>query len=146
MPQQNAVGAMNNIKNLKAIWEKIIATERIALDRWGKGDPWGFIEVSAREVTYFDTGTAQRIDGIESLRQLYASREGKIKIERYEMLNPKVQIHGDTAVLTFNLVDHIRSPEGSLKKTYWNATEVYCRIDGRWRIIHTHWSYTNISP
>src|SRR5919202_28870 len=24
----------------------------------------------------------------------------------------------------------------------WNATEVYRRQDGTWRIIHTHWSFT----
>lgn len=127
----------------EAFAEEIIATERAALDRWGRGDPWGFTEISADEVTYFDTGTEQRVDGIEALRQLYAPREGKIKIERYEMLKPKVQIHGDTAVLTFNLIDHVRSPDGSLTEVCWNATEVYCHMNGNWRIIHTHWSYTN---
>jgi hypothetical protein len=29
----------------------------MAMERWRKGDPWGFIEISAPEVTYFDTGT-----------------------------------------------------------------------------------------
>jgi ketosteroid isomerase-like protein len=24
----------------------------------------------------------------------------------------------------------------------WNATEVYREADGAWRIIHTHWSFT----
>lgn len=36
------------------------------------------------------------------------------KMNLREMLNPNVQIHGDTAVLIFNLIDHVRSSEGSL--------------------------------
>lgn len=80
---------MDDVNNSRVVSEKAIASERAALDRWGKGDPWGFTGISADEVTYFDTGTERRLDGIESLKQLYASREGKIKIERYEMLNPK---------------------------------------------------------
>jgi hypothetical protein len=31
----------------------VIATERAALDRWGKGDPDGFLSIYAPEVTYF---------------------------------------------------------------------------------------------
>jgi len=34
---------------------------------------------------------------------------------------------------------HPHRPERAL--TRWNATEVYRSIDGRWRIIHSHWSY-----
>lgn len=36
--------------------ETIIALERAALDRWGKGDPKGFLETYAPDVTYFDPG------------------------------------------------------------------------------------------
>jgi ketosteroid isomerase-like protein len=120
--------------------ENIIAMERAALDRWGKGDPWGFTEISADEATYYDTETERRVDRLEALRKLYAPREGKIRIERYEMINPKVQMHGDTAVLTFNLIDYVPTSEGSTREVYWNSTEVYSRIDGEWKIIHTHWS------
>ncbi len=133
---------MSNDTGNKEIAAVIIALERAALDRWGKGDPWGFTEISADEVTYFDTGTEHRVDGIQELKKLYAPREGKIKIERYDILNPKVQVHGGTAVLTFNLIDHIHTAT-ERKEERWNATEVYRRIDGKWKIIHTHWSYTN---
>ena len=122
--------------------ERIVAMERVALNRWGKGDPWGFTEISADEVTYFDTGTKRRVDGLAALKQLYTPREGKIKIERYEMINPKVQIHGNTAVLTFNLIDHVPAGDGLTKEVHWNSTEVYCQLAGEWKIIHTHWSHT----
>lgn len=63
---------------------------------------------------------------------------------RYDMINPIVQAEGDTAVLTYNLVNYGK-PTGSTKETVlarWNATQVYRRIGGAWRIAHTHWSFT----
>ena len=59
------------------------------------------------------------------------------------MIEPKVQHHGDVALLTFNLVNYgklLNRSESVLAS--WNSTEVYSRIAGKWRIIHSHWSYT----
>src|SRR6266542_2618131 len=86
--------------------QTIIAMERAALDRWGKGDPQGFFEIMASDQTYFDPMTEKRIDGQAGLKQYIAPFTGKIKIERVEMIDPKVQQSGDIAVLTFNLIDY----------------------------------------
>lgn len=131
---------MKNIEKDDEVAKEIISTERAALDRWGKGDVSGYTDISASEVTYFDTATERRIDGLKALKAHYAPIAGKIQIERYDMLNPMVQLHGNTAVLTFNLIDHLPATAG-LKKEKWNATEIYCKIDGKWKIIHTHWSH-----
>lgn len=115
----------------------IIAMERAALDRWGKGDPSGFLEISAPDVVYFDPFLERRLDGLEALRRYYEAIRGKVQIDRYELINPKAQLYGDVAVLTFNYVSY-----GGETQSRWNCTEVYCRRDGRWRIIQTHWSLT----
>ena len=119
----------------------VIALERAALDRWGKGDPSGAIELCADEVTYFDPDLEQRLNGLESLRNLFAPLKGKIRIERYEMIDPRVQVHGSVAVLTYNLVDYVPASGGSLTRSCWNSTEVYHRAGGKWKIIHSHWSH-----
>src|ERR1041384_3592037 len=85
--------------------DSIVALERGALERWGKGAPPGFFEIMAPDQTYFDPLTAKRIDGQDALKQYFAPFTGRIKIERVEMDDPKVQRSGDLAVLTFNLVD-----------------------------------------
>ena len=122
--------------------ETIIALERGALDRWGKGDPQGFFEIMAPDQTYFDPTTAKRIDGQDALKLLFAPFAGKIKIEKVEMIDPKVQRSGDLAVLTFNLVNYGAQLDGGPKTTArWNSTEVYQRQNGRWKIVHSHWSY-----
>ena len=123
--------------------EKIIAMERGTLDRWGKGDPQAYLEIMAPEATYFDPSQERRTDGLEAIKVLLAPITGKVKIDRYEMINPQVQRSGDVAVLTFNLVDQGTPPGGTAPITIrWNSTEVYRRIDANWKIIHSHWSYT----
>ena len=122
--------------------ETIVALERGALDRWGKGDPQGFFDIMASDQTYFDPTTAKRIDGQDALKKYIAPFTGKIKIEKVEMIDPKVQRTGDLAVLTFNLVDYGAQMGGGPKTTArWNSTEVYRRLDGSWKIVHSHWSY-----
>jgi hypothetical protein len=122
--------------------ESIIALERGALDRWGKGDPKGYYELMAAGETYFDPTTEKRVDGIEPLMAHIAPFDGKIAIEHYEMIDPKVQRDGSIAVLTFNLDDAGARIAGVDKGAqHWNSTEVYERLDGKWRIVHSHWSY-----
>lgn len=125
--------------------EELVATERSALDRWIHLDPSGPLGVMAPEVTYFDPTTDARVNGIEALERRFApikSLKLPFTDPRYEMIDPKVQRHGDVAVLTFNLVNFGKFGAGE-ESVYarWNSTEVYARIEGKWRIIHSHWSY-----
>ena len=122
--------------------DTIITLERAALDRWGRGDPQGYIETFARDVTYFDPFTETRIDGIDAMKARLEPLVGKIKIDRYEMLNPRVQQSRDIAVLSFDLASHTHNADGSPTTVRWNSTEVYQRTAGTWRIIHSHWSFT----
>jgi ketosteroid isomerase-like protein len=116
---------------------EIIAMERAALDRWGQGDPDGFLEISAPEVVYFDPFTERRLNGHAALKALYDSFRGQGHIDRYEMIDPQVSVSGDMALLTFNFVSY-----DNTKVWRWNTTEVYKRQAAGWRIIHTHWSLT----
>jgi ketosteroid isomerase-like protein len=123
--------------------EEVLTLERTALDRWGRGDPGGFLEISAPDVTYFDPAVPKRIDGLNALEQYYAPVAGKISIDRFEYLNPHVKANGDVAILTYNLASHGRGAEGApAVRTCWNVTEVYERLGGEWKIVHSHFSYT----
>jgi ketosteroid isomerase-like protein len=127
--------------------EAIIALERAALDRWITFDPDGYLGLFAPEATYFDPYQEKRVDGIEALTTTLAvirKFKGAINEPRYEMIDPRVQHHGDVALLTFNLINYGKvgdGPETVLAR--WNSSEVYCRLStGEWKIIHSHWSYT----
>lgn len=124
--------------------DEVVALTRAALDRWGKGDVQRLLSLYASEITYFDPFQKHRVDGIEAMRKLYAALAGKVQIRRYEMIDPRVQRYGNTAVLTFNLVDEPDEP-GNVSVP-WNCTQVYVRIHGEWRIVSEHWSFIRPEP
>lgn len=120
------------------IAEQIIGMERAALERWSYGDPYGFLEISAPDVVYFDPSQERRVNGLAELTALYESLRNQIRIDRYEMIDPKVQVYGSVAVLTYHYLSELQG-----ENQQWNCTEVYVKNpDLPWRIIHTHWSRT----
>jgi hypothetical protein len=116
----------------------IVALEHAALVEWCHGNPSRYLELYAPEFTYFDPFTPRRWD-LEQVREMYERMRGKQNFDRFEMVEPRVQIHGEIAVLTFNYTS------GGFEGM-WNCTEVYRRVAGApgeigdWRIIHNHWS------
>jgi ketosteroid isomerase-like protein len=123
--------------------EQILGLERAALDRWGRGDPGGFLDSYAAEITYFDPLTAVRIDGHTAMEEYYGPWTGRIHVDRYEILNPQVVVDGAMALLTYNLVNYTRDAAGDEAPTSrWNSTSVYQRRGEAWKQIHSHWSFT----
>lgn len=118
---------------------EIVALEEAALARWCDGDPSGFLEISAQDVVYFDPFLPRRLDGLGALTAYYEGLRGKIRADRFALLDPNVQEIGDAAVLTFNFESYAGSDVHR-----WNCTEVYRRRDGRWEIVQTHWSITEV--
>jgi len=124
--------------NETEITEKIIAMEKAALERWCKGDPSGFLEISAEDVVYFDPFMEKRLDGLDNLKKLYEGLRGQVDSIWFEMPNPKVHVCENMAVLTFNFNSKVDD-----KDSRWNCTEVYRKEPGgQWKIIQTHWSLT----
>jgi len=121
---------------------ELMLLETRAMERWRQGDPWGFIELSTPEVTYFDTGTLQRINGREALSAEYKLREGKVHYEVMDFIDPWIFACDDLSVLFYRFFSTRLNPDGSVaSRIPWNCSEVFTRREGGWRIIHTHWSH-----
>jgi len=116
----------------------IINKERAALDRWKTGDTFGFVEIASDDITYFDPTIEKRVTGLKEYRDFFSSFKGTFSFPSYELLNPQVQLYGNTGVLTFNFVGY----SADSKKDNWNATEVYHLIKGEWKLVSSHWSHT----
>lgn len=117
---------------------EIIALERQALDGWVQGNPDPLLAMCDADVTYFHVMTQKRLDGLAALKALVEPFRGQSLYEAYEMSEPKVHVSGDVAVLSYILVQRRGSDSGR-----WNATQVYQRKGGHWRVVHTHWSQTS---
>ena len=115
-------------------------TDRDALERGAKGDVDAFVKISDPDVVYFDPSLERRIDGLAALKEYYHKNFKPPEEEcDIELINPKVQLTGDAAVLTFNYKSTGRRTG---RVQLWNCTEAYRRTAGDWRIIQTHWSWT----
>jgi hypothetical protein len=119
----------------------IIDLETKALERWGNGDPTGFLEITADDASYFDPFIKSRIDGKAGLAERYEPIKGQVKIIDSRIIDPRVQVYGEVAILTFRFES--KGNEGSM---LWNTTEVYRKVGEAWKIVHTHWALPQEPP
>jgi ketosteroid isomerase-like protein len=123
--------------NQEKLAETIIAMEKAALEEWNNGNPSGYMNIYADDITYFDPSQEKRIDRLENIRTYYEGFRGAIHVDHYEMIDPVVQVADSTAVLSYNLI----SRSGNTIY-HWNCTEVYQQQPNKqWKIIHNHWSF-----
>jgi ketosteroid isomerase-like protein len=121
---------------------ELMALESAAMLRWRQGDVHGFIELFAPDISYFDSGTPSRIDGLPAMTAQMTEWQGKIHFDVMEFISPIVQVQGDLAVLSYRFFSTRLNPDGSiLSRAPWNCSEVYHRTEGHWRIVHNHWSH-----
>ncbi|MCD7898356.1 MAG: nuclear transport factor 2 family protein [Bacteroides sp.] len=123
--------------NNETIKADIIALEKQALELWNNGNPDGFIELCDDDVVYMDPAFENKLEGKKALEDYYNTVRGKIKIDKYKMINPVVQLSSEVAVLIYNYEAH---RDGMMFRM--NCTEVY-RLNSanQWKITHTHWSF-----
>ena len=122
---------------------KILTNEHAMWERWSAGDPLGFAENFHDDATLFrwhDVQALARLDGIEEIQEYLAAFKGIIPAHKYEMVDPKIQIHGEIAIMTFEY--HITMPDGE-SVIRWKATDVYHLVNGDLKIVHSHWSVVN---
>ncbi len=115
---------------------EIIAIERAALEAWNQGNPSGYLSIYAPQITYFDPFQEKRLNGYGQMETLYEGLRGQISVDKYDMIEPHVEVSDTMAVLTYNL----KSYSGE-ELWEWNCTEVYAlNVDNQWKIVHNHWS------
>jgi len=117
--------------------ETILTLERHALDSWAKGDPLAYAGNFADDATYFDNMTGTRLNGIEEIKTYMGTLEGNIPPHSYELVDPKVQVYGDIAILTLQYHSTLNGEPGPP----WKATSVYHLNDSVWQVVHAHWSF-----
>ena len=57
-----------------------------------------------------------------------------------DLQNGRVQVYGDTAILTYNYVGLVRSREGDIEPANAKSTRVYVRQNGRWMLVHANFN------
>ncbi|NOZ29509.1 MAG: protein kinase [Chloroflexi bacterium] len=120
-------------RNLQSIWDGDVETYRAT---------------TAEDVSFFEWYISpQRIDGIDfHLRELkvharvLGGGSDAVRIE-HEVLQPRVQIYGDTAIITYTLLTRAVSSAGVVHKSH-NETRVFHNFgtddEPQWKLVHCH--------
>jgi len=57
-----------------------------------------------------------------------------------EMLNSKVQVYGDVAILTYNFAGLTKNKDGETKPKRAKSTRVYVKQNGKWDMVHANFA------
>jgi len=57
-----------------------------------------------------------------------------------DMQNGRVQVYGDTAVLTYNFAGLRRGADGKVAPSLAKSSRVYVRQGGRWMLVHANFA------
>jgi hypothetical protein len=122
-----------------AIWEKI----KLANDKWASGDPMGFMDCAAQDVTWIDDlGAQNRVSGYDSLKVYLEAFKGKIPPHEHELLDPFFQNYGDIVIVTYRYQGKFEGEPSAP----WKVTSVFRYKDGDWLSVHENWSEVKQEP
>lgn len=96
---------------------------------------------TADDYTEFNPDHPTRIDG-KALGDLLAeaySKDGSKSLVG-EMANPRVQVYGDTAILTYNFVGLRQDKDGKVAPSNAKSTRVYAKMNGKWMLVHANFA------
>jgi hypothetical protein len=57
-----------------------------------------------------------------------------------DMQNARVQVYGDTAVLTYNFTGLRRAADGKVAPSLAKSTRVYSKMGGQWKLVHANFA------
>ena len=129
-----AAPASNNEEVARAV----IARERASFDAWQRKDKNFFAGFLADDATYFGAMNPYlETDPKENFLPKFEQISEMFKMLDFQMYNPRVQVYGDTAVLTYNAASTVNMAGRTMHYTS-KMTSVYVRQNGVWRVVHGH--------
>jgi ketosteroid isomerase-like protein len=95
----------------------------------------------ADDYTEFNGDYSTRIDG-KSVMMRLSEPLGKDpnRSAAAEMLNPKVQVYGDVAILSYNFAGVSKNKDGETKAIRAKSTRVYAKQSGKWKLVHANFA------
>jgi ketosteroid isomerase-like protein len=93
----------------------------------------------ADDYTEFNPDYPTRIDG-KTMATAMLGVPPSTKSLYADMQNAKVQVYGDTAILTYNYAGISRAADGKVGPNLAKSTRVYVKTGGRWMLVHANFA------
>jgi ketosteroid isomerase-like protein len=122
----------------QAIAAQIIAREKASFEAWQHKDKAFFADYLADDATFFSFESPYlEIEPKVNFLPKFEQYAEMFKFNDYQMFNPRVQVYGDTAVLTYN--SSVSASFAGQPVNYTaKVTSVYVRQGNTWRVVHAH--------
>jgi len=98
-------------------------------------------KILADDYTEFNPGFSTRIDG-KTLNSRFGEAADKSpgQVILAEMLNPKIQVYGDVAILSYNYAGVNQNKDGENTNIKAKSTRVYVKMNGSWKLVHANFA------
>ena len=136
-----ALGVIATEAASKDVADEIISITKAQWAAEMKKDSSTAMKNIASDYTEFNFTYPTRLDGKELNQRLAeAQAEASGDLIAAEMANEKVQVYGDTAILTYNFIGAIKEKDGTLQPILAKSTRVYIRENNRWMMVHANFA------
>jgi ketosteroid isomerase-like protein len=96
------------------------------------------------DITVITPSNPYRVEGIQDDKEefQYGLKIGAGRVGYFQEMQPKIQLFGDVAVVTYYTRGSY-GPEGQEKARYYKETDVLYKKNGDWKVAHIHVSATD---
>ena len=121
--------------------DQVIAVTKAQWAAEMKNDVAAAMKNVADDYTEFNPDYPTRLDGkAMNVRLSEAFNSGSGDTVAAEMANPKVQVYGDVAILTYNYIGAAKNKDGEIESVKAKSTRVYVKQDGQWMLVHANFA------
>ena len=121
--------------------DQVIAVTKAQWAAEMKNDVATAMKNVADDYTEFNPDYPTRLDGkAMNVRLSEAFNSGSGDTVAAEMANPKVQVYGDVAILTYNYIGAAKNKDGEIESIKAKSTRVYVKEGGQWMLVHANFA------
>jgi hypothetical protein len=124
-----------------AVADEIIRITKAAWAADMEEDVTAAMSILAPEYTELNGEYSTRQEGKDVARRLYeAGYQDSGRLIAAEMFNPKVQVYGTAAILSYNFVGVVQDADGANTTVRAKSTRVYVQQGGTWMLVHANFA------
>ena len=124
--------------------EEVIAMTRAQWAAEMKKDIAGTLKIMSDDYTEFNQDFPVRLEGKSLHTRLAEAQAGAPGgLVAADMVNEKVQVYGDVAILSYNFVGLGKDKDGKVEPSRAKSTRVYVKKGGQWWLVHANFAPGN---
>jgi hypothetical protein len=103
------------------------------------GDIIAYEATTGADLSLYEWWVApHRQDGLDFHRFMIEHRWAGAGDYRFDLLEPRLQLYGDTAIVSYTFMLSRARPEGGVDHRTHNESRVLVKRDGHWQVVHVH--------